>query len=136
MSEFNIEPEAVRAGAEAMFAASEAIYEAMNTLVQESSPLEGSAEAVEFVGIAECVQAVQVWETDYIAVHRADIEDLAMSAAISAETSAEADGDISSAFDQYADSYFPDGRTAPAPERPAPDPSTQMPVNGESVAVA
>lgn len=135
MSEFSITAEAVRSGAETLFAASEAIYTSMNTLSEKSDELQGSIEAAGFTGIAECLQASQVWESDYIAVHRADIEDAAMSAAVSAESSEEVDNYVSSMFDQYADSYFPDGRTVPVPERPGPDPSAQMPLGGERMAV-
>ncbi|MBO3733127.1 hypothetical protein [Glycomyces niveus] len=135
MGEFSISPEIVQSGAETLGAASEEIYRAMNTLAEASGKLEGTAEAGGFAGIAECVQAVQLWESDYIAVHRADIEDAALCAAVSAASSEEVDTYVSSMFSEYADSYFPEGRTTPAPERPAPDPSTQMPRGGESVAV-
>lgn len=135
MGEFSISPEEVASGARTLFAASEAIYEAMKILSDDTSKLENSAEAAAFSGIAECVQAAQLWDSDYIAVHRADIEDAAMAAAVSAASSEEVDGHVSSMFDQYADTYFPDGRSVPAPVRPAPDPSAQMPRDGESVAV-
>lgn len=135
VGEFSISPEEVESGATTLFAASETIYTAMKVLADESSKLEGSAEAAGFTGIAECVQAAQVWESDYIAVHRADIEDAAMSAAVSAASSEEVDNYVSSMFDQYADSYFEDGRKSPAPVRPDPESSSQMPRGGESVAV-
>jgi hypothetical protein len=135
VGEFSITPEVVQSGAETLGVASEAIYEAMNTLANDSGTLEGSAEAAGFTGIAECIKAAQVWESDYIAVHRADIEDAATAAAISAASSEEVDYYASSMFEQYAGSYFPEGRTSPAPERPLLDPSSQMPRGGESVAV-
>lgn len=135
MSEFSISPEEVSAGAEVLFAASDALYAAMKVLADESGKLDGSAEVAGFSGIAECLQAAQVWESDYIPAHRADIEDAAMSAAVSAASSEEVDNYVSSMFDQYADSYFEDGRESPAPVRPDPNPSSQMPRGGESVAV-
>lgn len=135
VGDFSISADQVRVGVELLFAASEAIYAAMNTLAADTGGLEGSAEAVAFSGIAECVQAAQLWESEYIALHRLDIEDAAMSAAVSAESSEEVDSYVSSMFDQYAGSYFPDGRTVPAPERPAPAPSVVMPRDGESVAM-
>lgn len=134
MSEFSISPEEVSAGAEVLFAASEALYDAMKILADESDKLDGSAEAAGFPGIAECLQAAQVWESDYIPTHRADIEDAAMSAAVSAASSEEVDNYVSSMFDAYADSYS-EGRNAPAPVRPDPDPSAQLSRGGESVAV-
>ncbi|MEU6860396.1 hypothetical protein AB0B28_16185 [Glycomyces sp. NPDC046736] len=135
MGDFSISADQVRAGVELLFSASEAIYNAMNSLASDTGGLEGSAEAAAFAGIAECIQASQIWESEYIALHRLDIEDAAMSAAVSAESSEEVDTYVSSMFDQYADSYFPDGRNAPAPERPAPNPSVVMPRDGESVAM-
>ncbi|RRR99131.1 hypothetical protein [Glycomyces terrestris] len=134
MSEFSISPEHVRAGAQALFAVSEAIYESMKLVADDTAKLDGTVEAAGFTGISECIEASRAWEGDCIAVHRADIEELAMNAAVCAETSQEVDGDVSSAFGQYTDAYFPDGRTAPAPERPGPDPSAQLP-RGERVAV-
>lgn len=135
MGEFSITAEQVRSGAETLFLVSEEIYNAMNTLAQVSDPLDCSAEAAGFAGIAECIQAVQIWESDYITVHRADIEDAAMSAAVSAASTEEVDGYVSSMFDQYADSYFPEGRNVPAPVRPDAEASSLMPRDGESVAV-
>lgn len=135
MSEFSISGDEVRSGAEDLFASSDAIYGAMNTLAEESDKLDGSPEAAGFAGIAEALQAARLWESDYIAVHRADIEDTAMFAAVCAESTEEVDGYTAAMFDQYADAYFPEGRTSPAPERPGPDPSDQMPRGGESVAV-
>ncbi|WP_100448054.1 hypothetical protein [Glycomyces xiaoerkulensis] len=133
MSDFSIRPEEVRSGATALFDASEAIYEAMNTLAEDSSALEGTPEATEFTGIAECLKAAEVWESDYIAVHRADIEETAKFAAVCAETGEEVDDYGATMFDQYADVYL-DDRTAPSPERPGPDPAAQIP-RGESLAV-
>jgi hypothetical protein len=135
MGEFSITAESVETGAKALFTASESIYEAMSTLSSQAGELEGSAEAGGFTGVAECVQAAQIWESNYVAVHRADIEDAAMSAAVSASSSEEVDGYVSSMFDQYSDSYFPEGRNFPAPVRPDPDPSVRMARDGESVAV-
>jgi hypothetical protein len=54
---------------------------------------------------------------------------------VSAASSEEVDNYVSSMFDQYTDSYFPEGRDSPAPVRPDPDPSSQMPRGGENVAV-
>jgi hypothetical protein len=133
LSEFSITPEMVRSGAQTLFTASEEIYSAMRALADDSDGLEGGAETAGFTGIAEALKASRLWESDYIAAHRADIEDTAMLAAVSAESSEEVDGHVASAFDRYADSYFPEGRTAPAPERPAP--AAHAPRGGESVAV-
>lgn len=134
MSGFSIDPEVVRTGTDALFDASDQIYDAMNKLAGESDKLEGSPEAAGFTGIAECLEASQVWETKYIAVLRADIEDTAMLAAVCLESNEDVDSLISSTFEQYADEYY-DGRTSPVPERPGPDPSAQMPRDGESVVV-
>jgi hypothetical protein len=135
MGEFSITAESIETGARTLFTASELIYGAMSTLSKDMGSLEGSAEAAGFSGIAECVQASQIWESDYIAVHRADIEDAAMSAAVSAASSEEVDNYVSSMFDQHTDTYFPEGRDSPVPVRPDPDPSSQMPRGSESVAV-
>lgn len=133
MSEFGITPDMVRSGAQTLFTASEEIYGAMRTLAEDSGGLEGGAETVGFTGIAEALKASRRWESDYIAAHRADIEDMAMLAAVSAESGEEVDGHVASLFDEYADSYFPEGRTVPAPERPAP--AAPAPRDGASVAV-
>lgn len=135
MGKFSIDAESVRSGAEILFAASDLIYEAMNTLATDTAKIAGGAESDGFVGIAECVEAAQLWDAKYIAVHRADIEDAAMSAAVSAESSEEVDYVTASMFEQYAENYFENGRNSPTPERPAPDPSAQMPRDGESAAM-
>ncbi|MCH7232973.1 hypothetical protein L0U85_19250 [Glycomyces sp. L485] len=139
MSEFSIEPEEVRGAAETMFEVSDEIYEKMRTVGDAAAALEGSADTVEFTGIAEVLQASEIWECDYIATHRADIEDLAEFLTVHAETSIENDKYVASMFDRYATSddfpFDPDYRTAPPAERPAPDPADQMPRGGESLAV-
>lgn len=125
------DPELITQASKSMFASSETLYDAVKKVADDA----GGLEPGEFTGIAEVVEAANLWMNDFIANHRCDIEDLAMFLAVHAETMVETDDYTASQFEQYADQFTDARGTAPAPVRPGPDPEDRMPVDGYSVAV-
>jgi sigma54-dependent transcription regulator len=120
MVDLSLDPEEIKQGGVAMFAASEGMHEDFKQVAGESAALADSVDTGSFSGVGEVVQAVERWEGAIVPGLRGRVEELGAFLAVYAVQHVDLDGMTAELFAQYADPEVfpvdPDSRTTPVPE--------------------
>ncbi|RRR99087.1 hypothetical protein [Glycomyces terrestris] len=120
MTDLSLDPEELKQGGVAMFAASDGLYEDFRQVAREGRGLADAVDTGVFGGVGEVVQAVERWEGAVVPGLRGRVEELGQFLAVYAVQHVELDAVTAEVFAQYADPEVfpvdPGSRTTPAPE--------------------
>jgi hypothetical protein len=120
MVDLSLDPEEIKQGGVAMFAASDGMYEDFKQVAGEAGALEGSVDTGAFSGVGEVVQAVGRWEGAVVPGLRGRVEELGAFLAVYAVQHVDLDAMTAELFAQYADPDVfpvdPGSRATPVPE--------------------
>lgn len=120
MVDLSLDPEEIKRGGVAMFAASDGLYEDFKQVAAEGGALRGSVDTGSFSGIGEVAQAVERWEGAVVPGLRGRVEELGALLAVYAVQHVDLDEMTAELFAQYADPEVfpvdPESRSTPVPE--------------------